>query len=220
MLQKDTLDFLTALQQNNDREWFAENKKWYERARADYESLVGKIIQSIATFDSEIGMLNPKKCMFRIYRDTRFSTDKTPYKTNFGAVFRPHTPTRLSGYYLHVAPDEIFVSYGLYMLMPEQLKKVRRGIYNDYEGLREILDEKRFKKEIGDMFRDEDALKRVPNGFDKDHPAAEYLKLKHFYAYKPITREQLLDKGFVDYATEMYKVLKPFGRFLDDLLEE
>ena len=220
MLKKDTLDFLIALKENNDREWFAENKKWYERARADFEKLVGELIQSIAAFDSEIGMLNPKKCMFRIYRDTRFATDKSPYKTNFGAIFRPHTAERLSGYYFHLSPEEIFVSYGQYMLMPDQLKKVRRGIYDDFEMLQEILNEKRFKKEIGDLHRDEDALKRVPNGFDKDHPAAEYLKLKHFYVFKPVTQEQLFRDDFVAFATDMYQVMQPLGRFLDDLLED
>ncbi len=220
MLKKDTLDFLVALQDNNNREWFTENKKWYERARADFETLVGQLIQSIAMFDSEVGLLNPKKCMFRIYRDTRFAADKTPYKTNFGAVFRPHTAGRLSGYYLHLSPEEIFISYGQYMLMPDQLKKMRRGIYNDFEMFEEIINEKRFKKEIGDLYRDEDMLQRVPNGFDKNHPAAEYLKLKHFYALKPVSQEQLFSEDFVGFATGMYKIMQPLGRFLDDVLEE
>jgi len=220
MLKKDTLDFLIALQQNNDREWFAANKKWYDRARADFEKLVGQMIQSIASFDSEIGLLNPKKCMFRIYRDTRFSLDKTPYKTNMGSIFRPPTAPRLSGYYFHLAPEEIFVSYGQYMLMPDQLKKVRRGIYEDFEMFQEIMNEERFKKEIGDLSKDDDMLKRVPNGFDKDHPASEYMKLKHFYVYKTITQEQLFSEDFVEYATDMYQVMRPMGRFLDDLLED
>jgi len=220
MLNEDTLDFLVALQQNNDREWFAQNKKWYDRARADFERLVTEMIQSLAAIDSEIGLLNPKKCIFRIYRDTRFSTDKTPYKNNFGAVFRPHTPERISGYYFHVSPEDVFLSYGLYMLTPEQLKKVRRGLYGDFDMLKEIMEEKRFKKEIGGLYVDNDALKRVPNGFDKDHPAAEYLKLKHFYVVKQLSREKILSKDFVHYATDMYKVMQPMGRFLDDLLEE
>lgn len=220
MLKKDTLDFLAALKENNYREWFTENKKWYERARADYEKLVGQTIQAIATFDPEIGLLEPKKCIFRIYRDVRFSTDKSPYKTHFGAVFRPRTLDKSSGYYLHIDPEESFISCGHYMLMPDQLKKVRRGIYDDFELFQEILNEKRFKKEIGDLYRDEDALQRVPNGFDKNHPAAEYLKLKHFYAYKPIPAEMLFSDNLIPYIKDMYKLMQPLSKFLNDLIIE
>lgn len=220
MLQKDTLDFIAALKENNNREWFAENKKWYERARADFEALVAQIAQGIPVFDPEIGHLDPKKCIFRIYRDVRFSEDKSPYKTHFGAVFRPTGMDKTSGYYIHIDPAESFITCGHYMLMPDQLKKVRRGIYEDFEMFHDIINEKRFKKEFGDLYQDEDALKRVPNGFDKDHPAAEYLKLKHFYALKPVTNEQLLSKDFVAYALERYKLMQPLSRFLNDLLQD
>lgn len=220
MLKKDTLKFLETLKKNNNREWFTENKAWYERSRKDMEILVVQIIQSIAAFDPEIGRLEPKKCIFRIYRDVRFSADKSPYKTHFGAIFRPHTAERISGYYLHIDPQEIFLSYGYYMSDSEQLKKIRRGIYNDFETFSEILNEKTFKKEFGDLYRDEDALQRVPNGFDKSHPAAEYLKLKHFYVYKAVSQDKLLSEGFVQYATEMYKIMQPLGHFLDDVLTE
>jgi len=218
MLQQESFDFLEALRQNNDREWFNANKEWYERAKNDFELLVAQIIGEISSFDKEIGLLDPKKCIFRIYRDTRFSQDKTPYKTHFGAVFRPQGLDKSSGYYLHISPEESFLTCGHYMLTPEQLKKVRRGIYDDYETLRTILDEKKFKKDIGDLYRDEDVLKRVPNGFDKDHPAAEYLKLKHFYVLKNVSEKQILDKGFVKYAGSIYKQMQPLSQFLNDLL--
>lgn len=220
MVRKETLDFLKALKENNNREWFTENKAWYESSRADVEQLAAQIIQSLATFEPEIGHLNPKKCIFRIYRDTRFSTDKTPYKTNFGAIFRPHTAESSSGYYMHISPEGCFLSCGHYMLSPEQMKKMRRGIYNDFEMLQEILNEKHFKKEFGDLFHDDDMLKRVPNGFDKNHPAAEYMKLKHFYAIKQIPEQKLFEKDFVPYATRLYKLMQPLGRFLDDILTE
>ncbi|WP_029902205.1 DUF2461 domain-containing protein [Prevotella sp. 10(H)] len=220
MIKQDTLDFLSALSENNYREWFLENKKWYDRARADFEKLVGEVIQAIATFDSEIGLLQPKKCIFRIYRDVRFSPDKSPYKTHFGAVMRHHGLDKTSGYYLHISPEESFVSCGHYMLMPDQLKKVRRGIYEDFEHFQEIIGEKHFKKEIGDLFRDEDALQRVPNGFDKNHPAAEYLKLKHFYAYKPLPEDKLFSDALVPYIRDMYKLMQPLSNFLNDLLLE
>lgn len=218
MLKQDSFDFLEALRQNNNREWFNENKNWYERAKSDFELLVVQLIGEISSFDKEIGLLDPKKCIFRIYRDTRFSLDKAPYKTHFGAVFRPQRLDKSSGYYIHISPEESFLTCGHYMLTADQLKKVRKGIYEDYETFRAILDEKKFKKEIGDLYKDDDALKRVPNGFDKDHPAAEYLKLKHYYVLKPISEKQIIDKDFVKYAGFVYKQMQPLARFLNDLL--
>ncbi len=218
MLKKDTFEFIKALKNNNNREWFAENKEWYDRARADFELLVAQIIAKIASFDPEIGQLTPKSCIFRIYRDTRFSQDKTPYKEHFGAVFRPKGLDKSSGYYLHISPEESFLTCGHYMLLPQQLKKVRRGIYEDYESFRSILDNKKFKKEIGDLYRDDDMLKRVPNGFDKESPAAEYMKLKHFYVLKYIPEEKIFSEDFVDYTGDIYKLMKPLGEFLNDLL--
>lgn len=218
MLKKDTFEFLEALKNNNNREWFQENKAWYERARGNFEMLVAQIISTITSFDDETGYLDPKRCIFRIYRDTRFSPDKTPYKTHFGAVFRRQGLDKSSGYYLHLSPEESFLTCGHYMLLPDQLKRIRRGIYDDYETLRSILDDERFKKEIGDLYRDEDMLKRVPNGFDKDNPAAEYMKLKHFYVLKAIPEDKLFGEGFVEYAGAVYKQMMPLGRFLNDLL--
>lgn len=220
MIKKDTFKYLEDLKKNNNREWFTANKDRYETARQDMELLVDQMIQAIAEFDPQVKNLEAKKCIFRIYRDVRFSPDKTPYKTHFGAVFRPRTAERISGYYFHLDPNEIFLSYGHYMLEPEQLKKMRRGIYNDFETFSDIINNKAFKKEIGDLYRDEDALKRVPNGFDKDHPAVEYLKLKRFYVYKPITKEQLFSEDFSKYAASMYKIMYPLGEFLDDVLTE
>ncbi len=220
MLKKDTLDFLKTLKDNNYREWFNENKAWYERARADVEQLAGETIDAIGTFDSEIRLLEAKKCLFRIYRDVRFSPDKSPYKSHFGAIFRPRTMEKSSGYYLHIDSDESFISCGHYMLTPEQLKKMRRGIYSDFDMFKEIINEKNFKKEFGDLFRDEDSLQRVPNGFDKEHLAAEYMKLKRFYVVKPLTEEQLLSKDLVKYIAEMYKLMQPLSNFLNDILLE
>lgn len=220
MLKKDTFTFLETLKENNNREWFTENKAWYERARMDFEGLVAEIIKNLAAFEPEIGHINPKKCIFRIYRDTRFSADKTPYKTNFGAVFQSNFKEKASGYYLHLSPEECFLSCGFYMPQSEQLKKIRKGIYDDFEMFQEIMNEKQFKKEIGDLNRDDNMLQRIPNGFDKNHPAAEYMKLKHFYVMKAVKKEQVLSEDFASYATKIYKIMKPLSEFLDDLVTE
>jgi len=218
MLKRDTYEFLKELKENNDREWFAQNKAWYEKTRADFELLVAQMISGLTSFDPTVANLEPKKCIFRIYRDTRFSQDKTPYKTHYGAVFRVQGLDKSSGYYLHIDPEESFITCGHYMLTPEQLKKMRRGIYEDFETFSSILNEKYFKKEIGDLFRDEDALQRVPNGFDKNHPAAEYMKLKHFYVLKAIPDDILFSDNFVPHALEIYKRMLPLSDFLNDIL--
>lgn len=218
MNENDIFKFLEALKSNNNREWFQQNKDWYERSKENFEGIVAQIIAEIKSFDDEIGYPDPKKCIFRIYRDVRFSLDKTPYKTHFGAVFRHQGLDKSSGYYLHLSPGESFLSCGHYMLLPDQLKKIRRGIYNDYDTFRAILDKKSFKKEIGDLYRDDDALTRVPNGFDKDNRAAEYMKLKHFYVLKEIPEDKLYSRDFVRYAGSIYREMMPLGRFLNDLL--
>lgn len=220
MIEKETLQFLEALQKNNDREWFNAHKEWYARARANFETTVSELIQSLATFEPEVGYLEPKKCIFRIYRDIRFSTDKSPYKNHFGAIFHPHTAHKWSGYYLHLDPHELFISAGQYAPDPPQLKKIRKEIDTDYENFRKILDEEQFQKEFGDLYRDETTLQRVPNGFDKNSPAAEYLKLKSFYVMKPLTKEQVLSKDFVPYASSLYKKMSGLSRFLDEAVRE
>ena len=219
MFSKNSYNFLQTLKNNNNREWFAENKQWYEQSRSDFESLVAQVIQALSSFDAEMKYLEPKKCIFRIYRDTRFSPDKTPYKTHFGAVFTPARLTKSSGYYLHIDPEGSFLTCGHYMLPPDQLKVMRRGIYEDYKTLREILDDKQFKEIIGDFYRDDDMLQRVPNGFDKDHPAAEYMKLKHFYVQKELSERELFSDDFIKFAVNIYKMMKPLGNYLNELID-
>jgi len=218
MFSKNSYKFLESLKENNSREWFAGNKQWYEQSKADFESLVAQVIQALSSFEPNMKYLDPKKCIFRIYRDTRFSQDKTPYKTHFGAVFTPPGLSKSSGYYLHIDPEESFLTCGHYMLPTDLLKAVRRGIYDDYETLRAILDNKQFKETIGDFYRDDDMLQRVPNGFDKEHPAAEYMKLKHFYVLKKFTEKELFSEDFIEYSASIYKMMKPLSDFLNELI--
>jgi uncharacterized protein (TIGR02453 family) len=222
MLQKSTYEFLKELRINNNREWFADNKGRYEQARADFEALIAEIIPGIAQFDESIGNPEAKKCLFRIYRDTRFSPDKTPYKTNFGAIVRSDTRAgNLSGYYLHIAPDEMFISSGLYMLRPDLIKYVRKFIYDDFNNFRSIIEDKTFKKEFNDLQFDEgETLTRIPAGFDKNHPAAEYMKLKHFYIMKTFDEKRLFGKDFVSQTVQTFKAMCPFNTYMNSIVSE
>lgn len=220
MFSKNSYQFLIELKKNNNREWFAKNKSWYEESRTDFEILVSQLISKIALFDNKVHNTDPKKSIFRIYRDTRFSPDKTPYKTHFGAVLTPPLLGKSSGYYLHIDPDGSFISCGHYMLSPDQLKKVRREIYNDFETFQSIIQEEQLQKVVGDLYRDEDVLKRIPHEFDKDHPAAEYMKLKHFYVMKEFSEKELFKDDFLDYITSIYKLMYPLNEFLNELILE
>ncbi|WP_128330826.1 DUF2461 domain-containing protein [Apibacter sp. HY039] len=215
MLHKKTLKFLKSLKKNNNREWFSENKDWYETSRLDFENLVKDLQIGLSELDITIKYLNPKKCIFRIYRDIRFSPDKTPYKNYMSAVF---SEIKNSGYYLHIEPGKSFLTCGHYMLPPEQIKKIRKGIYDDFESFREIVENKNFIKEFGGLTKDETILKRVPNGFDKEHPSSEYLKFKNFYVTKSITDQQVLDTHFVTLAVSVYTNMQPFNDYINNLI--
>ncbi|HWA06652.1 MAG TPA: DUF2461 domain-containing protein, partial [Ignavibacteria bacterium] len=180
MLHKSTIDFLKKLKKNNNRDWFNANKKLYEDARYDFEVFVFELIQKIAEFDETVSGLEPKDCMFRIYKDVRFSKDKTPYKTNFGAAInKGGRKLSIAGYYIHISPTEYFLGSGLYMPSPEKLLAVRNNISAKSAKFKSIVEGKEFKKNFGKLWNG-DTLKTVPKGFDKEHPMGEYLKLKSF----------------------------------------
>ena len=223
MLNKSTLDFLKDLKKNNNRDWFAEHKPRYDKARADVENQIGELLTAVNEFDPEVGHPEPKKLMFRIYRDTRFSPNKEPYKLNMGAVLCSEEYKKSwthADYYLHVEPGNCFLSCGLYMPAPNVLKAVRTAIYEDFESYFEIIHKPDFKITFGDLTRDEDTLQRVPNGFDKTHISAEYLKLKHFYVYCNVTDKDICSDKFVDKAVEILKASKPLKDWLNHAVED
>ncbi|MDR1553527.1 MAG: DUF2461 domain-containing protein [Prevotellaceae bacterium] len=217
MIEKSTLKFLSELSKNNYREWFNDNKIRYEAARDNVLDASKKLYTEISKFDSNIIFDDPKKCMFRIYRDTRFYKYKEPYKTNIGIVFSPDGTKKcqLSSYYMHIEPDSSFVSCGVYMPDAEILKAIRLAIYEDFEVFSKIVENKIFKKHFGTLCRDEDCLSRVPVGFDKDSPACDYLKLKHFYVFQSFSNNEVCNSDFVENAAQALKLTKPLHDWLN-----
>ncbi len=222
MIQQSTLKFLNELKENNYREWFNEHKARYEAAKANVLEVVGELVKEINRFDSSLGYPDLKKCMFRIYRDTRFSKNKEPYKTNMGTILNAegNTKSLKSSYYVHVEPGNSFISCGVYMSPPEVLSAVRSAIDEDFETFSAILKNKTFKKLFVDLSRDDDALQRVPKGFDSGSPAAEYLKLKHFYVMYPISNKLLCSDEFVKEAAAAFKAMKPFNDWINKVIED
>lgn len=212
-MQSSSLQFLKNLTKNNNREWFNENKTLYQEAQQDVISFVEKLIEEMAGFDEEMGKLEAKKSVFRIYRDTRFSKDKTPYKTNFGAGLGMGKGNKISGYYLHIEPGKSFLAGGVYKPEPTVLKTIRQEISAFGDEFKAILEQDEFRNYFRGLSV-EDKLKKVPQGFEKDDKMAEYLKLKHFIVTHPVSDEQLLSENAVKEFTKIFKAMKPLNDFL------
>lgn len=213
-VNKDTLSFLKKLTKNNNREWFNENKNLYTQSQENVIIFLEDLIREMAGFDEELGKIDAKKALFRIYRDTRFSKDKAPYKTNFGASLGMGKGSQKGGYYLHIEPGKSFLAGGIYMPESSVLKEVRKEISLYGDEFLKILNNKDFKKHFPELDQD-DKLKKVPQGFEKEDPMAEYLKLKNFIVLYHLKDEEVLDKNAVKNMTRIFKLMKPFNDFLN-----
>lgn len=216
-INPETLRFLSTLEINNNREWFNENKPLYLEAKANFENVVNEIIAEVAEFDESVERLEAKNCIFRIYKDTRFSKDKTPYKTNIGASLVEKGPKTLNhaGYYIHLENGKSFLAGGVYMTEPKNLKAIREAISSDGETFLKILNKKSFK----DVLELQGTkLVKVPQGFDKENPMGDYLKFKQFTVFHPLSDEEVLDKNFVKNTVKVLKEIYPFNRFLNEAI--
>ena len=217
MLTKESLQFLDDLKANNNRDWFLDNKKRYETFKKDYQQLVGNFLDAMKPLDPSLELLEIKNCTFRINRDIRFSKDKTPYKTHLSVWMSSGSKgNNRSGYYIHIEKDKSFIAGGLYCPEAEDLKKIRKEIAFFYDDLEAILQEKNFKKEFNDFDRNEtNVLKNPPRGYEKDHPAIEFLKLKSFEASQRFDISEVLKKDFVATMSEKLITLKPLNDFIN-----
>lgn len=222
MLQNTTVKFLKDLKKNNNKSWFDANRKRYDEAKKDFEIFIQSVIDKHGKKDKSIAALKAKECMFRINRDIRFAKDKTPYKTNMGAsINRGGKKSLFAGYYFHCEPGESFIGGGLWVPMPPELKKVRQEIDYNFDELKKIINTKKFKSVYGDLYKGEDAtLVKVPQGFEKDNPAAEYLKLKSFIAMKSLKEIDLTSKDLIKIVTEAFDALQPLLVFINKSLED
>ena len=213
------LKFLKDLSKNNNREWFEKNKSRYLECKVEFEGFVSLLLDDMIQFDNSLAGLDPKKLIFRIYRDVRFSKDKSPYKRNFSAGFSHEgkgmgTP----GYYFHIQPNnESFVGVGLFQPIPENLSKIRQEI--DYNGdeLKKIFNEKKFKANYKE-FWNEDTLKTSPKGYAKDHPYLEWLKLKSYIVTHSFKDSEVTSKNFRKNLIQVLKSSKPLNDFLKDAI--
>lgn len=221
MLHPSTLSFLSSLKKNNNKPWFDEHRKEYEAARADVERMVQAILDAHAKNDPSIGSLKAKECIFRINRDIRFSKDKSPYKTNFGIRIKTGAKKYpFADYYVHIEPGGSFAGGGLYQPEAKELKMMRQEIDYNLEEFRSIVESKKFKSVFGTLDNDPSLkISRVPKDFDKDSPAAEYLKYKSYIAFIDLPDEMLTDKKLVKRITDAFVVLQPMLSFINRSME-
>lgn len=209
-----TLNFLTELKQNNTREWFLDHKNEYELVKNEIKELTFDLLTLLKQMDSSLISLQPKDCMYRIYRDIRFSKDKTPYKTHIGIfVARGGKNSFNPGYYLHIEPGESFVGGGLYLPPPDVLKNVRQEIYYNIDEFNAILAHKDFKKYYNGL-SDFERLKNPPKGYDPDFEFIDVLKNKSFVIASYIKENQFQDENFGDFVSGALYAMYPFVKFL------
>lgn len=220
MLQKETLQFIKDLKANNNRDWFQASQDRYDLYKKDYKVLTAEFITELSKGDETLSQLEFKDCSFRINRDIRFSNDKSPYKTNMGIwMCEDGKNTNKAGYYVHVEPGASFIAAGIHWPDAADLKKVRREIDGFYEDLEAIVQDAEFKKLYGALDSDEkNTLKSMPKGYDKEHPAIEFLKLKSFTATAELTDKEVMDKDFIKNTAKKLLVLKPLVEFLNRAL--
>ena len=218
MLAKETVDFLKKLEKNNDRDWFNANKEAFVRASDNVIAVTGDLIGRIARFDPAVVGIDPKTCVFRIYRDVRFSKDKSPYKTNLGAFIAPGgKKAMLPGYYFHVQPKMFFSAAGKHMPDSVELLKIRNHIAANTKDFFKIVEAKKFADRFGGFHAGE-KLSKPPKGFDADHPAIEYLKLKSFTVGEEFTEKEVLSKDYPKMLADSFKAAFPLVEFLRSAL--
>ena len=219
MIKADTLNFLKDLKENNSREWFQANKERYDEAQANMLNFADELINALSKLETSVdSSIDPKKTLMRIYRDIRFSKDKTPYKTHFaiGRLTR-HKLVEI-GYYLQVEPGgKSFIAGGYWMPQGEHLKAIRQEIDYNAADLTGIIDAAEFKKSFGE-FRDQEKLKTLPKGYDANNEHIELLKLKSFIAYRDLSDKEILSADAARKVAALCEQIHPLNVFLNNAI--
>lgn len=208
-----SLAFLEELDRHNTKEWMDDHKAWYQECRQEFIEYTQAMITGVSRFAPEVSGLDPRKCIFRINRDVRFSKDKSPYKTNFGAALSEGgKKSDNPAYYLHLQPGEVFVGGGIYMPPAEVLAKIRQEVDYNPEELKRIVEKEGFRKVFGEIRGEK--LKTAPKGYPKDHPNIEFLKLKSFTVFTEVPDEAMVKDDSLSRVLGHFETMKPFIDYL------
>jgi uncharacterized protein (TIGR02453 family) len=207
--------FLHKLKYNNDREWYHANKELYISAKEEFEQITQILIRSVNEFDKSTTGLTPKDCIFRIFRDIRFTNDKTPYKTNFGCyIVKGGKKSVHAGYYLHIEPGGSFVAGGIYVPPTPWLKAIRQSIYDHFDEFSEIINEPGLIREFGAITGDK--LQKAPQGFPKDFEGIDLLKFKSYDLTKMLPEKFFKEEDCLTKIADHFKLMNPFIQFLNE----
>ena len=216
---KQILDFLKDLEANNSREWFDLNRDRYDATRKQFLVVAEQLIHDIRQFDDEVPVLNPKDCVFRIFRDVRFSKDKLPFKSNYGCfIARGGKKSGFAGYYLHIQPGECFLSGGIYMPLPEYLQAIRQEIYYHPQNYIGLIEDKSFKSTYTLEYSNK--LKTAPKGYPKDWEFLNLIRNRNYAFGHRIEENELFAPDFIKKAIELFKIIHPLNRYLNKAVDE
>ncbi len=209
---KEALEFLKKLENNNNRDWFNNNKTEFKIIEKNTKAYYNKVLENLNTHDSI-----DKLKLFRIYRDVRFSKNKLPYKTHFGGAFHRTKPKLRGGYYLHIQPNnESFIATGFWEPNASDLMRIRKEFEIDDSEIREIINNKKLKTTWGGFVGDE--VKTAPKGFSKDHKAIDLIKKKQYIFVKKFTDETVLDGDFLNTINNAFKTIRPYFDYMSSVL--
>lgn len=216
-IKKSTLEFLSTLKYNNNRDWFIENRPYYIEAKDNFESFVQDIINKIIDFEPIMKGLEVKSCVYRINRDIRFSNDKSPYKTHLGAFIvrgGKKNGDKFAGYYFHIEPDKSIMAGGAYMPPSPWLSAIREKINDEPEKLVKIINSKDFIKYFGKI--DGEKLKTAPKGYPSDHPYIDLLKFKSYLVVNEVSDKIVLSENYFEHVLNVFNAMKPFNDYLNE----
>ena len=218
---KEILDFLTELSCNNNREWFHAHKDWYMRCMKKFEEFTAQWLEQLTAIDPELAGLQPKDCIWRIYRDVRFSHDKRPFKEWFGVfpAAKGGKKSDRSGYYIHIQPGQCMFAGGMWCPNKDLLHAVRREILANYDEVEDIFANPLTSKHFQDFDTDQ-MLKKVPLGFPTDFVHADWLKRKAYTFSTPLTDEEVCAPNFLEKVVEISRAAKPINDFLNYTFEQ
>ena len=211
VITEQTFEFLENLAKNNNREWFEAHKKEFKAHEANVKQFLAAVMEGLKDSDDI-----EKMKMFRIYRDVRFSKDKTPYKTHLAGSFSRVGARLRGGYYVHLKPDESFIATGFWGPNKDDLLRIRKELELDATELRKVINEKEFKKIWGDLMGD--AVKTAPKGFDKDHPNIDLIRKKQFIFVRKFSDKEVYSKDFAKTVVHSFKAIRPYFDLMSDIL--
>ena len=212
---ESVIAFLRSLARNNNRDWFKDNKKSYQESLEIFRAFAAELLTGMEKFDPSLGGLASKDTIFRIYKDVRFSKDKSPYKTHFGCwMTKGGRKSTDAGYYFHLEPDNSFMAAGVWMPPKEQLSLIRQEIVFNPDAYLKVINDPVINKGYERGGR-EDMLKKGPMGFPKDFEHLEEIKYKHYIYSKNYKNEEILTKNFPEKVVQDYQGLFPLVQYLN-----